>query len=103
MADIESCSVFIYHDLLEEANAGPSVIQVRTQDVTPEAIGSLVLTALEKHGEHSIEGLCWLSNGKLHVCESCRLKRLTRGICDKRETGDAESKQERRHAQGVSR
>jgi predicted nuclease of predicted toxin-antitoxin system len=31
--------------------AGPSVIQVRTQDVTPEAIGSLVLTALEKHGE----------------------------------------------------
>ena len=24
---------------------GPSVIQVRTQDVTPEAIGSLVLTA----------------------------------------------------------
>jgi predicted nuclease of predicted toxin-antitoxin system len=32
-------------------NAGPSVIQVRTQDVTPEAIGSLVLTVLEKHGE----------------------------------------------------
>ena len=31
--------------------AGPSVIQVRTQDVTPEAIGSLVLTALKKHKE----------------------------------------------------
>jgi predicted nuclease of predicted toxin-antitoxin system len=31
--------------------AGPSVIQVRTQDVTPETIGSLVLTALKKHRE----------------------------------------------------
>lgn len=33
------------------AEAGPSVIQVRTQDVTPEAIGTLVLAALEKHRE----------------------------------------------------
>jgi predicted nuclease of predicted toxin-antitoxin system len=31
--------------------AGPSVIQVSTQDVTPEAIGSLVVAALQKHGE----------------------------------------------------
>ena len=29
--------------------AGPSVIQVRTQDVTPEAIGSLVLAAAREH------------------------------------------------------
>ncbi len=33
------------------AKAGPSVIQVRTQDVTPEATGSLVLAALNKHKE----------------------------------------------------
>ena len=31
------------------AEAGPSVIQVRTQDVIPANIGALVLTALEKH------------------------------------------------------
>ncbi len=36
--------------------AGPSVIQVRTQDVTPEAIGSLVLTALETHKDALKQG-----------------------------------------------
>ena len=35
---------------------GPSVIQVRTQDVTPEAIGSLVLAALKKHWEELDRG-----------------------------------------------
>jgi predicted nuclease of predicted toxin-antitoxin system len=34
----------------------PSVTQVRTQDVTPEAIGSLVLIALEKHREALDQG-----------------------------------------------
>jgi len=29
--------------------AGPSVIQVRTQNVTPESIGHLVLSAVRKH------------------------------------------------------
>ena len=33
------------------AESGPSVIQVRTEDVTPEAIGSLVLAAIENHSE----------------------------------------------------
>ena len=36
--------------------AGPSVIQVRTQDVTPDAIGSLVLIAVEKHREALDQG-----------------------------------------------
>ncbi len=31
--------------------AGPSVVQVRTQDVTPEAIGSVVIAALAKHAD----------------------------------------------------
>jgi predicted nuclease of predicted toxin-antitoxin system len=30
---------------------GPSVIQVRTQDVTPKAIGNIVLAALNEHRE----------------------------------------------------
>jgi predicted nuclease of predicted toxin-antitoxin system len=30
---------------------GPSVIQVRTQDVTPEAVGSLMMAALYEHRE----------------------------------------------------
>lgn len=30
---------------------GPSIIQVRTQDVTPKAIGRLVLAALREHRE----------------------------------------------------
>jgi len=36
--------------------AGPSVVQVRTQDVTPEAIGSVVLAALAKHADSLAEG-----------------------------------------------
>jgi predicted nuclease of predicted toxin-antitoxin system len=36
--------------------SGPSVIQVRTQDVTPEAIGSLVLTALRGRAEALARG-----------------------------------------------
>ena len=32
--------------LSETREAGPSVVQVRTQDVTPEAIGSLVVSAV---------------------------------------------------------
>ena len=36
--------------------SGPSVIQVRTQDVTPEAIGSLVLAALKRHAEALARG-----------------------------------------------
>ncbi len=36
--------------------AGPSVIQIRTQDVTPEAIGSLVLNALGKHKDALDQG-----------------------------------------------
>ena len=54
-----NCVVFT-HDLdfgilLSMAQeAGPSVIQIRTQDVTPEAIGSLVLTALGKH-KHELD------------------------------------------------
>lgn len=35
--------------LSETREAGPSVVQVRTQDVTPEAIGSLVLAAVREH------------------------------------------------------
>lgn len=31
--------------------AGPSVVQVRTQDVTPEAIGSVVIAALAEHAD----------------------------------------------------
>ena len=30
---------------------GPSIIQVRTQDVTPKAIGNIVLAALKEHRE----------------------------------------------------
>ncbi len=30
---------------------GPSVLQVRAQDTSPEAIGQLVLSALRQHGE----------------------------------------------------
>ena len=36
--------------------AGPSVIQVRTQDVTPEAIGSPVLAAVRDHQEALNQG-----------------------------------------------
>lgn len=36
--------------------AGPSVIQVRTQDVTSEAIGTAVLSAIEKHGTALAQG-----------------------------------------------
>jgi len=31
--------------------AGPSVVQVRTHDVTPEAIGSVIVAALTKHAD----------------------------------------------------
>jgi len=30
---------------------GPSVVQVRTQDTSPEAIGQLILSALQQHAE----------------------------------------------------
>jgi predicted nuclease of predicted toxin-antitoxin system len=30
---------------------GPSVVQVRTQDVTPEAIGAVVIATLSKHAD----------------------------------------------------
>ena len=35
--------------LNETREGGPSVVQVRTQDVAPEAIGSLVVTAVRDH------------------------------------------------------
>lgn len=35
---------------------GPSVLQVRTQDVTPGAIGRLVLAAINEHGDEIEEG-----------------------------------------------
>jgi len=35
--------------LSQTRNAGPSVVQVRTQDVTPESIGSLVEAAVREH------------------------------------------------------
>jgi predicted nuclease of predicted toxin-antitoxin system len=35
---------------------GPSVIQVRTQDVTPESIGALVATSLKEHAESLEKG-----------------------------------------------
>jgi predicted nuclease of predicted toxin-antitoxin system len=47
--------VIITHDLDFSAllsrtrRFGPSVIQVRTQDVTPKAIGNIVLAALKEH------------------------------------------------------
>jgi len=47
--------VVITHDLdfgvllSETREAGPSVLQVRTQDITPEAIGSLVVAAVRDH------------------------------------------------------
>ena len=45
--------------LLAHSRAGrPSVIQVRTQDVTPDHLGPLVVTALRTHAEA-------LSNGAL--------------------------------------
>lgn len=36
--------------------AGPSVFQVRTEDVLPEAIGDLVLRALRQHGRALEDG-----------------------------------------------
>lgn len=50
------CSVFT-HDLdfsalLAATNAnGPSVLQVRTQDVLPEALGLLVIRVLREHAD----------------------------------------------------
>ncbi len=37
-------------------SAGPSVIQVRTQNVVPEAIGTLVLRAIEKFEKEILQG-----------------------------------------------
>jgi predicted nuclease of predicted toxin-antitoxin system len=31
--------------------SGPSVVQVRARDTSPEAIGALIVTALEEHGD----------------------------------------------------
>jgi predicted nuclease of predicted toxin-antitoxin system len=43
--------------LLASAHAaGPSVIQVRTQNITPEASGSLVLNAIRQFGEELLRG-----------------------------------------------
>lgn len=36
--------------------AGPSVIQVRSEDVLPESIGDLVLSALSQYGEMLLAG-----------------------------------------------
>ena len=36
--------------------ASPSVIQVRTQDVTPEHLGEIVVTALHQHEEILLQG-----------------------------------------------
>lgn len=55
------CIIFT-HDLdfgalLAVTNAsGPSVIQIRTQDVTPEAIGSLVVKAIRQFYEELQQG-----------------------------------------------
>ena len=35
--------------LSETRDAAPSVLQVRTQDITPEAIGSLVISAVREY------------------------------------------------------
>jgi predicted nuclease of predicted toxin-antitoxin system len=37
--------------LAHSKDAGPSVIQARTQDVSPEHLGPLVLSALRVYGE----------------------------------------------------
>ena len=37
-------------------NNGPSILQARTQDVTPEAIGSLVLATIRRHADALIRG-----------------------------------------------
>ena len=50
-----SCVVFT-HDLdfgillAHSKDGGPSVIQVRTQDVSPDHLGPLILSALQAHG-----------------------------------------------------
>jgi predicted nuclease of predicted toxin-antitoxin system len=52
----------VTHDLdlsaiLAATNADfPSVVQVRTQDVAPEHIGPLLVSALERHGAHLTKG-----------------------------------------------
>lgn len=60
-------------------NAGPSVIQVRTQDVTPEAIGSLVLTALEKHREALDRGALLSIQGQTSRIRVLPIKRTNPG------------------------
>ena len=65
--------VVLTHDLdfgaiLAVTNAaGPSVIQIRSQDVSPTAVGSLVVTALRTHGEV-------LEHGALVTVDALRLR-----------------------------
>lgn len=55
------CVVFT-HDLdfgillAHSRDGGPSVIQVRTQDVSPDHLGTLLVTALRAHGEALTSG-----------------------------------------------
>ena len=55
------CAVFT-HDLdfgivlAHSRDGGPSVIQVRTQDVSPDHLGTLLVTALRTHGEALTSG-----------------------------------------------
>lgn len=37
--------------------AGPSVIQVRTEDPVPERVGALVISAIREHAAHLIRGV----------------------------------------------
>jgi predicted nuclease of predicted toxin-antitoxin system len=56
-----ACVVFT-HDLdfgillAHSKDGGPSVIQVRTQDVSPDRLGSVIVTALRMHGETLANG-----------------------------------------------
>ena len=51
---------------------GPSVIQVRSQRVLPEHIGSLVLAALKQYEANCRRGLWWSWKRRDVVCVSCR-------------------------------
>ena len=58
----ENQAVVFTHDLdfgillAQTERTGPSVIQVRTQDVTPEHLGNLVLSVLSAHGTALADG-----------------------------------------------
>ncbi len=58
---------------------GPSVIQVRTQDVTPEAIGSLMVTALEKHREALDKGALLSIQGQTSRVRVLPIKKANHG------------------------